>query len=140
MIAPDKIYYRKGFKYQLVVTYRIQTLLWPDKDIETEFISLTRSGLLTVRKGYAWDGCSGPAVDDNTNMRGGLVHDALCQLGRLGLLDQKWFDAVNEEFVAICKEDGMNAFRRWYYFRGVEDFARFAFQAGNEPYPVFTAP
>ena len=73
-------------------------------------------------------------------MRGGLTHDALCQLGRTGLLAEQWFDAVNAELRRICREDGMGRFRCWYYFRGVEDFGRAAFTAGNDPYPELVAP
>lgn len=133
------IKYREGYKYQLVETYSVQTAIFPSSDIVTERITLTKLGMLIITEGYAWDGCSGPTKDDKTNMRGGLVHDALCQLGRAGLLDEQWFHACNEELKRICAEDGMKWFRRWYYFEGVEDFGMSSFKKGSEPYPILIA-
>lgn len=89
-IDPRKIHYRAGYKYQLVKDYSQQLDLRLPADIITEYISLSKSGLLTMFKGYAWDGCSGPTYDDKTNMRGGLLHDGGYQLMRLGLLSQEY--------------------------------------------------
>lgn len=52
----DRIRYRSGYKYQLVNDYRVQTSILPGFDIETEFVELDCSGMLTIRHGYAWDG------------------------------------------------------------------------------------
>lgn len=72
----DKIKYRAGYKYQLVSDYIIETKIL-GYNIDTKYIKLFPDGKLTIIEGYAWDGCSGPTKDDKTNMRGGLVHDAL---------------------------------------------------------------
>ena len=80
--------------------------------------------LLTSVSGYRWDGCSGPTVDTQTNMRAGLVHDSLYQLMRLGLLPQSARVIADREFLLIMKEDGMNWFRRTYYYWSVRLFAR----------------
>ena len=133
------IKYRAGYKYQLAETCSIQTKIFPHENIVTEYISLNKLGLLTIKEGYAWDGCSELAWDDETNMQGGLVHDALFQLARLGLLEPHWFKACNEELKRICAEDGMSRFRCWYYFLGVEDFGMKSFKKGAEPYPILTA-
>ena len=133
------ITYRKGYKYQLVETYQIQTDLF-GYEIDTVYIALTKNGLLTIRVGYTWDGCSGPTIDDETNMRGGLVHDAFYQLLREGLLPSEYRHLADHLLKQICLEDGMNPIRAAYYFEGVEHFGSSAAQKGNNPYPILVAP
>lgn len=113
------IRYRSGYKYQLVETYSIQTSILPRKIAHHGFIRLGRNGLLTVAAGYAWDGPSGPTIDTKNFLRGSLVHDALYQLMREGLLDVGWREDADSELVRICKEDGMSWIRRWWVLRGV---------------------
>jgi hypothetical protein len=139
-ISPGKIYYRAGYKYQLVKDYLIQLDLRLPEDIVTEYITLTKSGLLTMFRGYAWDGCSGPTYDDKTNMRGGLVHDGGYQLMRLSLLSQEYKGFFDRLLRSICLEDGMWRIRAWYYFEGVDHFAKYAAKQGGNPYPILTAP
>ena len=115
----DRIRYRRGYKYWLANDYRVQTGIRPDYPVETEFLSLTTDGWLTIRHGYAWDGCSGPTKDDRTNMRAGLVHDAGYQLIRDGWIDQKFKNAFDRELQKIMIEDGAPEIRANYYFEGV---------------------
>lgn len=139
-IDPRKIYYRAGYKYQLVKDYSQQLDLRLPADIITEYISLSKSGLLTMFKGYAWDGCSGPTYDDKTNMRGGLLHDGGYQLMRLGLLSQEYRGFFDRLLKSTCLEDGMWKIRAWYYFEGVDHFAKSSAKLGSNPYPVLIAP
>lgn len=111
--------YRAGYKYQLATDYSVQTSLRPSKNISHGFITLTRSGLLTIKAGYAWDGPSGPTIDTKNFMRGSLVHDALYQLMREGLLDLGWRETADQELRRICLEDGMSDIRAWWVYRGV---------------------
>lgn len=136
----DKIKYREGYKYQLAESYALQLAIALLADIITDYITLTKDGLLTIFAGYAWDGCSGPTYDDKTNMRGGLVHDALYQLMRLGLLPESYREYADRTLKELCLEDGMCRLRAWYYFEGVDHFAAFAARKGSEPYPIKTAP
>jgi hypothetical protein len=79
-------------------------------------LDLRKSGILRIRKGYAWDGPSGPAIHTKSFMRGSLVHDALYQLIRerkLMLSDRKEADLILRD---ICIDDGMDRFRvKWVY-------------------------
>ena len=79
----NQIWYTCGYKYQLSRDYTTLTAIRPEKRIETNYIILTTDGYLTAKKGYAWDGPSGPTVDDDTNMRGSVAHDVKYQLMRL---------------------------------------------------------
>lgn len=88
-------------------------------------------GLLTMKKGYAWDGPSGPTIDTKNFMRGSLVHDALYQLMRNGQLAPQWREGADQELRRICREDGMNRFRAWYVLQGVRKGAGFAARPGT---------
>lgn len=139
----DQIKYREGYKYVLAEPYSITfDYDFSDvPDISTDYIMfIAKEGTLLIRKGFAWDGCSGPTIDDKTNMRGGLVHDALYQLLRLGLLPAEYRHFADKVLKEICKKDGMNWFRCWYYFEGVDHFAKYAAAYGSDPYPIQTAP
>jgi len=113
------IKYRSGYKYQLVEDYQVKVSVIPDSDIKTDFIELDTDGTLIIKKGYAWDGPSGPTIDTPNFMRGSLVHDALYQLLRNKFLEQKWREAADEELRRICREDGMSKIRAWWVHRSV---------------------
>lgn len=133
------IRYRDGYEYQLADTYRLHVSIKPEDAISNEYLTLTSRGRLTIRKGYAWDGPSGPAIDTPNFMRGSLVHDALYQLMREKLLDQKWRDEADSELRRICLEDGMSQIRSWWVHQGV----RFGGGPSADPEqdrPVLTAP
>ena len=115
----------KGYKYQLLEDYSLEVDIYPRDPIATHFLLLMPSGLLRIRKGYAWDGASS-AFDSADFMRGSLVHDALYQLIREGYLaktHRKYADILLRD---ICTEDGMNRVRAWYVYHAVRLFAGFA--------------
>lgn len=120
----------KNYKYQLYQDYEIQTAICPVETISIpeslNFIELKRDGMLKIKKGYAWDGPSGPSYDSKNFMRGSLVHDALYQLMRNNMIGQQYREYADDLLRRICREDGMSLFRSWYVFRGVRMFAGFA--------------
>lgn len=111
--------HKKGFKYQLVEDYSTIISIKPHINITTPFISLSIDGLLIIKKGYAWDGCSGPAWDDKTNQTAGLIHDSLYQLERMGLIDRGSWRLSDKEFDIAAKRNKMNNVRRWAYRLGL---------------------
>lgn len=133
------IRYRSGYKYQLVDAYPVEVNIRPAAPIDTDYIALTSDGVLTVKKGYAWDGPSGPTFDTKNFMRGSLVHDALYQLMREELLPGSCRKDADLELHRICREDGMSKFRAWYVLLGVRKGAGFA-AAPESRKPVLTAP
>jgi len=115
-MAKPYIKYRSGYKYQLVEEYQVKVSVLPKNEIKTDFIELSTEGMLIIKKGYAWDGPSGPTIDTPNFMRGSLVHDALYQLLRNELIDEKWRDEADEELRRICVEDDMPRIcARWVY-------------------------
>jgi len=91
----------------------------PASNIKTDYIDLDTEGMLVIKKGYAWDGPSGPTFDTPNFMRGSLVHDALYQLLRNELLEPKWREEADNELARMCREDGMSRIRAWWVHRSV---------------------
>ena len=103
MATQGYIRYRADYKYQLANDYKISISIKPHSSIVTDFIDLATNGNLLVRKGYAWDGPSGPVIDTEENMRASLVHDALYQLMRNGKLSSRTHrKAADKLFKEIC--------------------------------------
>jgi hypothetical protein len=114
------IYYKNGYKYQLVKDYKVLVKIYPNTIIETDYLRLDKKGFLTVKKGYAWDGASGPAFDTKNFMRGSLIHDALYQLMRMRLLEADNHRKTADKLLRdMCLEDGMNRIFAWWVWRGV---------------------
>jgi hypothetical protein len=125
MTTKGYIRYRSDYKYQLAEGYAIKITIKPKSDIKTEFIDLDTEGNLTVKKGYAWDGPSGPVKDTEENMRASLVHDALYQLMRNNELSVRTNrKAADQEFKDICKADGVSSLRASAYYKALRKFGK----------------
>ena len=68
--------------------------------------------ILTVRKGYAWDGASGPTIDTDNTIKASLIHDVLYQAIREGVLPPRYRRKADYEFRCILRDEGMNRWRR----------------------------
>jgi hypothetical protein len=79
---------RQKYKYTLHSEEKIETRIPVSKAYDSPFLSLSKQGVLTIKKGYAWDGASGPALDTKNIMKASLVHDAVYQLMREEVLPQ----------------------------------------------------
>ena len=88
---------------------------------ETEYLLLDETSL-TMKARYAWDGASGPTFDSPSTMFASLVHDALCQLIRLGALPRALKGTADQLLHDLLIEDGMSRFRAWYWLCGVRWF------------------
>lgn len=126
------IKYQNGFKYQLYETYVCDLGMRFSEEIDHPFFYITRPGRLTVKKGYAWDGPSGPTVDTKDFMRGSLIHDVLYQAIRLELLPQSFRETADQILKDICLKDGMSKVRAWWVYRGVRIGAGSAALPKNE--------
>ena len=134
------IAYNDGYKYQLKEACNVAIEIKPSIGIDTEYIKLDKEGNLTINKGYAWDGPSGPTIDTKTSMRGSLVHDAFYQLMRERLLDNDGYRETADRILQnICKEDGMWSLRAWWVYQGVRLFADPAADPASKR-PIIRAP
>lgn len=148
------IFYKMKGKYQLTETHQfnIGPVFDPPYPPESVFVSkgkelygweaspflrVYETGEVVQDVGYAWDGCSGPAIDDDSNQVPGLEHDGMYQLIRAGILPVKpWRKIADERFKKGLRDRGMSRFRAWYFFRGVR---RFGYDAATVKREVLTA-
>lgn len=138
-MSNKKIYYKKGYKYQLAKDYECYVNIHPIEAIITKFIELYPTGKLIIKAFYAWDGPSGPTIDTANFMRGSLIHDALFQLFRECKLNMVWYPQANIELRKACLEDGMSEIRAWYIYRSVNKFAASCADPKNDR-KILTAP
>jgi len=133
MATQGYIRYRSDYKYQLESAYKINISIRPNSNIETDFIHLDITGNLLVKKGYAWDGPSGPVIDTEENMRASLVHDALYQLMRNKELNTRTHrKAADQLFKDICKKDGVSNFTASAYYKALRKFGKPAASPQNK--------
>jgi len=127
------ISYKSGYKYQLEKEYVAEIPIVPSQNIATEYIELNEEGLLSIKKGYAWNGPSGPAIDTLNFMRGSLVHDALYQLMRNEKLDINQHRKPADELLRkMCRKDGMSWIRAWCAYFGLRIFGETAAHHKNK--------
>jgi len=128
-LIPDKSFQWesiKSYKYRTTGQYQISIPIY-GFNIQTEYVDLNAKGTLTVKKGYAWDGASGPTFDSKGSKRASCVHDAGYQLMRLGRLDYKIHRNIFDElFYKLLIADGMNRFRAAYWRFAVKRYAEYA--------------
>ena len=95
--------YKGGYKYKLEKVFSINVNIFQSCRGTTDLLWLKENGHLRIRKGYCWDGPSGPVVDRSTNMRASLCHDALYQLMRQGKLPHSDWRKADKEFAKLLK-------------------------------------
>lgn len=110
---------RRKYKYTLHSDYEYQTSIQVDKGRDLGLLAIATDGKLRIKKGYAWDGASGPAVDTKTIMRASLVHDALYQLMREGVIPQSQRERADMILREICIADKMSKLGVWCVYKAV---------------------
>lgn len=79
----------------------------------------SKNGILEIKKGYAWDGASGPVINTRDTLVASLVHDVLYQAMRLNLIKPNSANRkiADKNFFEILKMHGVNSIRRkvWYF-------------------------
>jgi hypothetical protein len=88
------LFYTTGYRHQTSREISVQTPIKPDREIETFFLCLDVTGLLTLKRGFAWDGASGPT-----------------------------FPSADELFYRQLRENGMNRFRARMWYKAVRKLA-----------------
>lgn len=151
MIPAAQVEFKDGYRYQVYKKFYASVDIYPSQDIATDFLSLSKHGLLCIDKGYATDGPSGPTkmICDiltilgcipfigrffnwqkfkilNSIMRGAVVHDALYEFQRKELLPQAARLPADKELRKICLEDDMSNIRAGWVFTGVRKGAGYA--------------
>ena len=134
----EDIEYQSGFKYQVTKTCSVKTAI-VGYDVDTDYYSLSKEGLLTAKKGYSWDGASG-CPDFRCIMRGSLFHDVLYQMMRLKQLPRHYRKDADNLLRNICIEDGMcEWFANYIVYFFVRKFGKKATHPNNKR-KIYTAP
>ena len=116
------LYYEKGYKYQTYYDYTIQTQMF-GFSVEAYWYKLTPDGILWIRRGYAWDGASGPTIDTEDTIINSLIHDVFYQMMREGQLpEDPCFHIANNELKRIGIRSGMWTWRANMWKNAVEKF------------------
>ena len=110
------------YKYRVTEDLEFHTGLRPASTVGNDLTAISRSGLLYISSGYAWDGPSGPTVDTESTMEASLVHDALYQLMREGHLPDVWRRRADKELYRIMRRNGAGWFRAQYFYWAVRLF------------------
>lgn len=107
--------YAQGWRYRLDETYWVQTgIVGYDGGFGP--LEIESDGTLSIYPGYMWDGASGPAIQTKTFVRPSLVHDALYQLIREGVLPREARLQADRLLRQHCQEEGMLYIRTlWVY-------------------------
>ncbi len=121
----------KKYKYQLVSDAYYNIPEWFHIHYSSNFIYLS-NGHLTIKKGYAWDGASGPAIDTKNFMFGSLIHDAMYQIIREREIGKSYRKEADKVLRKICIASGMSKFRAWYVYQAVRIFGRFTLKKRTE--------
>ena len=132
--------FERRYKYRTTeeVTYETGWRLLDGQDVQTEmgYVHLSAEGLLTIQRGYAWDGASGPTLDTPSTMLASLVHDALYQLLREGKLQQRWRLSADRLLKRIMLKAYSGNWPKWHAARvecwvwGLKHFAGYAARLG----------
>jgi hypothetical protein len=126
--------YKGGYKYQLTKKYTCELQAPFTNLAESDWINIHPNTMLllatgssgratlTIKKGYAWDGPSGPTYDTDSFMEGSLVHDALYQLMRNNKIPPTGRKHADRLLYKLCRKDGMSWFRAKYIYHAVRLF------------------
>lgn len=130
------IRYKAGYKYQLVEDYSFELPIeFPEIDYQGDFIWVA-GRTVTLWKGYASDGPSGPTIDTKNFMRAAWQHDGGYQLLRAGIypadLHEKLRKALDMQLWSACIEDGMSRIRAAWVYSGVRIGGKKAANIGSE--------
>lgn len=87
------------------------------KDVEHEYFSITKEGVITAKADYGWNGANKPAINNLQNRFASLPHDIICQAINLGLLEYKDRFTADKIFLALMQDRAKSMFEKFrsYY-------------------------
>jgi len=113
------------YKYQSLIEVRYETGWALSESVTSShgWVHLGAGGLLTIQRGYCWDGPSGPTFDTHNSLRASIIHDALYQLMRERLLSLGYRRPADRILRVVAIEDGMWGWRAKLWERTVNRYA-----------------
>jgi hypothetical protein len=98
--------YWSGYKYVVAEDFTILTDI-KNYTVADTLSALQPDGSLTIKRGYAWDGNSGPCLDSRSSLMASCVHDVLCDYINLGWLPDYLQPVVDQEYYNLCVANKM---------------------------------
>ena len=87
-------------------------------------MSINNAGWIVIKKGFRWDGPSGPAINTVNTMAASMVHDCLYRMMRKNFIRPKHKAKADKLYRRMLKGAGVGWFRRWYQWAAVSAFGR----------------
>ena len=117
-------YSKYKYKFKVEENFSIE-LPFKIPDFVHPYASL-KDGILSVKRGYAWDGASGPIINTRDTLVASLVHDVLYQAMRLNLIKSSKENRTiaDKNFFEILKMNGVNSIRRKVWYLAVRLFGK----------------
>ncbi len=134
----------KAYKYKLEESEIRMTGIM-GYDFNTRYMTMLDDGRLLVKRGYAWDGSSIPYKRllrvlsffiydaDRYCKIASLIHDALCQAMREGLLSATWKKTADSIYCGMCMEGGMSRKRANIRYRALRKFGDVGIKPEKNP-------
>jgi len=123
-----------GYKWKLMEDFQFAMPLL-GCSVYSRYIELDGGGIVTIKKGYRWDGASGPTIDTPNVRTPSMVHDAFYQLIRTRRIPYEWKTYADNTLFIMLQEDqtdwegnyikGMGGFRARIWKMGVMMFGGF---------------
>ena len=126
-----KYYEMKSFRFQVAEDTELELVNAMElPDVEFEWF--TKSGnTIKIKKGYAWDGASGPTIDTKDTIRASLIHDCYYQAMRLGLVHKQFRKVADKELRDQMIKAGCWKIRAKLWYLAVRLFAASSAKEGN---------
>ena len=117
-------YSKYKYKFKVEENFSIE-LPFKISDFVHPYASL-KDGILSIKRGYAWDGASGPVINTRDTLVASLVHDVLYQAMRLNLIkpNSENKKLADKNFFEILKMNGVNSFRSRVWYLAVKLFGK----------------
>jgi hypothetical protein len=112
------------WKYKTCEEYKVYVGLMFGGNVNHPYVKISK-GYIEIKEGYMWDGATF-CPDFMEIIRGSLVHDALYQMIREGLIRQDRRKKADELLASICVEDGMSQILASIVYFAVRLFAGYA--------------
>lgn len=124
-VENDFLRFISGFKYQIVEEFVIVIDDYkPHQNIVDEFFEFYADGTLIIKKGFAWDGPSGPTIDTKDAHIAAIVHDVFYRCIRRGYLPLSIKPIADRIFYKLLRKNGMFILRALYWYLGVVLFGK----------------
>lgn len=122
-------YEMKSYRFQVAEDTELE-LINDIPNIEFDWFSVNNKKI-QIKKGYAWDGASGPTINTKDTIKAYLIHDCLYQAMRLGIVDESNRKTADKELRDQMIKAGCWKIRAYIWYIMVRLFGTSSAKKGN---------